>query len=218
MELHHEFGVPVPVEDAWRALLDIERVAPCMPGATVEEYDGETVTGAVKVKVGPVTVTYRGTAVFEERDGTAHRVVLAARGKEVRGQGTARATVTGTLSEKDGATVVSVTTDLAVTGRPAQFGRGVMGEVGDRIIGQFADCLAGRLAAPRETAKSPSAGAGEGLAPVAQSAPPAPTGHEDEPIDLLRVAGAPVAKRAAVAAAVSAAVAAVVVFVLRRRR
>ncbi|WP_431961851.1 SRPBCC family protein [Actinacidiphila sp. bgisy160] len=209
MELHHEFGVPVPVADAWRALLDIERVAPCMPGATVEEYDGETVKGTVKVKVGPVTVTYRGTAVFEERDGTAHRVVLAARGKEVRGQGTARATVTGTLTEKDGATVVSVTTDLAVTGRPAQFGRGVMAEVGDRIIGQFADCLASRLAAPQ-----PAAGSED----TAGEAPPVPPEHADEPLDLLRVAGAPVAKRAAVAGLLAAAVAAAVVVVLRRRR
>ncbi|SNT30850.1 SRPBCC family protein [Actinacidiphila glaucinigra] len=209
MELHHEFGVPVPVADAWRALLDIERVAPCMPGATVEEYDGETVRGTVKVKVGPVTVTYRGTAVFEERDGTAHRVVLAARGKEVRGQGTARATVTGTLTEKDGATVVSVTTDLAVTGRPAQFGRGVMAEVGDRIIGQFADCLAGRLAAPQAPAGGEDA---------AKDAPLVPAGHEDEPLDLLRVAGAPVAKRAAVAGLVAAAVGAAAVVFLRRRR
>ncbi|MDX2708532.1 SRPBCC family protein [Streptomyces sp. PA03-6a] len=209
MELHHEFEVPVPVADAWRALLDIERVAPCMPGATVEEYDGETVRGSVKVKVGPVTVTYRGTAVFEERDGTAHRVVLAARGKEVRGQGTARATVTGTLAEKDGATVVSVTTDLAVTGRPAQFGRGVMAEVGDRIIGQFADCLAGRLAAPQ-----PPAGGKD----ATEDAPAAPADHGDEPIDLLRIAGAPVAKRAAAAGLLAAGVGALVVFLLRRRR
>jgi carbon monoxide dehydrogenase subunit G len=210
MELHHEFGVPVPVADAWRALLDIERVAPCMPGATVEEYDGETVTGTVKVKVGPVTVTYRGTAVFEERDDTAHRVVLSARGKEVRGQGTARATVTGTLTEKDGATVVSVTTDLAVTGRPAQFGRGVMAEVGDRVIGQFADCLAGRLTAPQ-----PAAGGED----TAGEASPAPPEHPaEEPLDLLRIAGAPVAKRAAVAGLLAAAVGAAVVVILRRRR
>ena len=213
MELHHEFEVPVPVADAWRALLDIERVAPCMPGATVEEYDGETVTGSVKVKVGPVTVTYRGTAVFEERDGTAHRVVLAARGKEVRGQGTARATVTGTLAEKDGTTVVSVTTDLAVTGRPAQFGRGVMAEVGDRIIGRFADCLAGRLAAPQ-----PPAGGEDAAKDAAEDAPLVPAGHEDEPLDLLRVVGAPLAKRAAAAGLVAAAVGAAVVVFLRRRR
>ncbi|MFF4802996.1 SRPBCC family protein [Streptomyces sp. NPDC001351] len=197
MELHHEFTVPVPVDDAWRTLLDIERVAPCMPGATVEEYDGKTVTGSVKVKVGPITVTYKGTAVFEEQDETAHRMVLIASGRETRGQGTARATVTGTLSERDGGTAVSVRTDLTVTGRPAQFGRGVMAEVGDRLVGQFAQCLAERIVEP------------EPAAVVAE--PP----EETEPLDLFRTAGVPVAKRAAVA--VAAAVVLAVVFTRVRR-
>ena len=199
MELHHEFTVPVPVDEAWRALLDIERVAPCMPGASVEDYDGKTVTGSVKVKVGPITVTYRGTAVFEEQDESAHRMVLIASGRETRGQGTARATVTGTLTGQDGGTAVSVRTDLAVTGRPAQFGRGVMAEVGDRLIGQFARCLAERLGEP-ETAPEPVR--------------PAPE-PDDEPLDLLRAIGVPVAKRAA-AALVAAAV--VVVAATRIRR
>ncbi|MFK0112843.1 SRPBCC family protein [Streptomyces sp. NPDC091217] len=184
MELHHEFTVPVPVDDAWRALLDIERVAPCLPGAVVEEYDGKTVTGSVKVKVGPVTVTYRGTAVFEEQDEPAHRIVLAASGRETRGQGTARATVTGTLSEHDGGTAVSVRTDLTVTGRPAQFGRGVLAEVGDRLVGQFAACLAERLTErPQDE--------------------PVLAEEEPEPLDLLRTAGLPVAKRAATLLAVA---------------
>ncbi|MDT7840693.1 SRPBCC family protein [Streptomyces justiciae] len=173
MELHHEFTVPVPVDDAWTALLDIERVAPCMPGASVEEYDGKTVTGSVKVKVGPITVTYKGTAVFEEQDDAAHRMVLVASGRETRGQGTARATVTVTLTEQDGGTAVSVRTDLTVTGRPAQFGRGVMAEVGDRIIGQFAQCLAEKLAVVPDTASTDA----------------------EEPLDLLRTAGVPVARR-----------------------
>lgn len=155
MELHHEFTVPVPVDDAWRALLDVERIAPCMPGATVDDYDGKTVTGSVKVKVGPITVTYRGTAVFEEQDESAHRMVLIANGKETRGQGTARATVTGTLAERDDGTAVSVRTDLTVTGRPAQFGRGVMAEVGDKLVGQFAECLARRLEEPTERTEPP---------------------------------------------------------------
>ncbi|MEU1302115.1 SRPBCC family protein [Streptomyces shenzhenensis] len=186
MDLHHEFTVPVPVDDAWSALLDIERIAPCLPGATVEEYDGTTVTGAVKVKVGPITVAYRGTAVFEEKDGAAHRMVLVASGRETRGQGTARATVTGTLSGRDGGTAVSVDTDLTVTGRPAQFGRGVLAEVGDRLVGQFADCLAERL----------------GERPQAPGARPEPSAAaEPEPLDLIRAAGLPVAKRAAGAAA-----------------
>ncbi|MGW5461341.1 SRPBCC family protein [Streptomyces sp. NPDC003996] len=184
MELHHEFTVPVPVGDAWHVLLDIERVAPCLPGAVVEDYDGKTVTGSVKVKVGPVTVAYRGTAVFEEQDEAAHRMVLVASGRETRGQGTARATVTGTLTERDGGTAVSVRTDLTVTGRPAQFGRGVLAEVGDRLVGQFASCLAERLAEPAP-------------APAAEEQPQQWEEPEPEPLDLLRTAGLPVAKRAA---------------------
>ncbi|MER6183736.1 SRPBCC family protein [Streptomyces sp. NPDC001652] len=193
MELHHEFTVPVPVDEAWRVLLDIERVAPCMPGATVQDYDGKTVNGSVKVKVGPITVTYQGTAVFEEQDEDARRIVLVASGRETRGQGTARATVTGTLTEQDGGTAVSVRTDLTVTGRPAQFGRGVMAEVGDRIIGRFAQNLA------------------EQLGDRPQDTPPPVV---DEPLDLFRTAGVPVAKRAAAAAAVVVAL----VVVLRRWR
>ncbi|MDQ0596984.1 carbon monoxide dehydrogenase subunit G [Streptomyces canus] len=164
-----------------------------MPGATVQDYDGKTVNGSVRVKVGPITVTYQGTAVFEEQDEDARRIVLIASGRETRGQGTARATVTGTLTEQDGGTAVSVRTDLTVTGRPAQFGRGVMAEVGDRIIGRFTQNLAEQLGdEPQETP------------PVA-----------DEPLDLFRTAGVPVAKRAAAAAA---AVVVALVVVLRRWR
>ncbi|MGW2835808.1 SRPBCC family protein [Streptomyces sp. NPDC001286] len=199
MELHHEFTVPVPVDDAWRTLLDVERIAPCMPGASVEEYDGKTVTGSVKVKVGPITVTYKGTAVFEEQDDTAHRMVLIASGRETRGQGTARATVTSTLAERDGGTAVSVRTELTVTGRPAQFGRGVMSEVGDRIIGQFAECLSQRLGEPAQ--------------PPTQEEP-----EETEPLDLFRTAGVPVAKRVAVGVAAALVAAAVVYAGLRLRR
>ncbi|MFF9126936.1 SRPBCC family protein [Streptomyces sp. NPDC014889] len=218
MELHHEFTVPVPVDDAWRALLDIERVAPCLPGATVQEYDGKTVTGSVKVKLGPITVNYKGTAVFEEQDETAHRMVLAASGRETRGQGTARATVTGTLQERDGGTAVSVLTDLTVTGRPAQFGRGVLAEVGDRLVGQFADCLSRRLA---ETPPAAAEGAAAGSAATEareKPAEPVPRYAEPEPLDLLRTAGVPVAKRAAAAAGAALAVALLIVGVRRLRR
>ncbi|MFJ3772583.1 SRPBCC family protein [Streptomyces sp. NPDC090075] len=198
MELHHEFTVPVPADEAWRALLDIERVAPCLPGAVVEDYDGKTVTGSVKVKVGPVTVAYRGTAVFEEQDASAHRMVLLASGRETRGQGTARATVTATLTEREGATAVSVRTDLTVTGRPAQFGRGVLAEVGDRLVGQFATCLAERLTErPRHLAEDDEA---------------------PQPLDLLRTAGVPVAKRAAAVAAVLAVLTVAAARLRRRRR
>ncbi|MFE0037211.1 SRPBCC family protein [Streptomyces sp. NPDC059018] len=247
MELRHEFTVPVPVEEAWRTLLDIERVAPCLPGTTVQEFDGEKVTGTVKVKVGPVTLTYRGTAVFEERDEAAHRMVLKANGKEVRGQGTARATVTAGLTASEAGTAVSVRTDFAVTGRPAQIGRGVMAEVGDRLVGRFADCLSERLAgAPgAETAdagKGAAAGAGTaatGPAVPGGGEPPAPAAgvaepgvpavpearaeagptEAAEPIDLLRTAGLPVTRRIVpLALAAGAAAAAVAVAVRRRRR
>ncbi|MFF0105844.1 SRPBCC family protein [Streptomyces hirsutus] len=220
MELHHEFTVPVPVDDAWPALLDIERVAPCLPGATVEEYDGKTVTGSVKVKVGPVTVTYRGTAVFEERDETAHRMVLVASGRETRGQGTARATVTATLGEQDGGTAVSVRTDLTVTGRPAQFGRGVLAEVGERIIGRFAACLSEQLTQPPGTAGGTGA-ADTSEAAVATGAPQTVRRAEappEEPLDLLRTAGLPVAKRAAAALAGAVVLGLLVARIRRRRR
>ncbi|MFI8202785.1 SRPBCC family protein [Streptomyces sp. NPDC085937] len=221
MELRHEFTVPVPVDDAWRALLDIERVAPCLPGASVEEYDDKTVTGSVRVKVGPVTVTYKGTAVFEERDEQARRLVLVAGGRDARGQGTARATVTGTLSERDGVTAVTVHTDLTVTGRPAQFGRGVLAEVGERIIGQFAACLAERLTepaagqddAPGDGARGQAAGEAR---PASVAAPERPASGVREPLDLLHTAGLPVAARAA--AVVAAAVVVAVCVRGKRRR
>ncbi|MGQ4386831.1 SRPBCC family protein [Streptomyces sp. SAS_270] len=212
MELHHEFTVPVPVEDAWPVLLDIERVAPCMPGATVEEYDGKTVSGAVKVKVGPISVTYRGTAVFEEQDEAEHRLVLIAAGKETRGQGTARATITGTLTARDGGTAVSVHTDLLVTGRPAQFGRGVMAEVGDKLIGRFADCLAEQLRESHESDEPTDSGRSEETADPAVAAP-----RESGAIDLVRVAGAAVVKRLGVVA-VAVGVMGVAYARLRRRR
>ncbi|WP_406470871.1 SRPBCC family protein [Streptomyces sp. NBC_01615] len=223
MDLHHEFTVPVPLQDAWRVLLDIERVASCMPGAMVEDYDGKTVTGSVKVKVGPITLTYRGTAVFEEQDEAAHRMVLVASGKEARGQGTARARVTGTLSERDGGTAVSVRTDLTVTGRPAQFGRGVMAEVGDKLVGRFAACLSERLeeSGPlEEPGRLEESGRPEASGRLQESEllnePTVSVRSEAEPIDLIRTAGMPVAKR--LAAVVAAAVAAALVFVCVRRR
>jgi len=178
MELRHEFTVPVPVDEAWRALLDIEGIAPCLPGATVEEYDGKTVTGSVKVKLGPVTVSYKGTAVFEELDEAAHRLVLTAGGRETRGQGTARAAVTGTLTERGTGTAVTVVTDLTVTGRPAQFGRGVLAEVGDRLVGQFADCLARRLAGPPAQAPQQTGGEETGSEEPGREEP----GHAPEPV------------------------------------
>src|SRR6187200_2957088 len=146
MQLEHQFRVPVPVAQAWDVLLDVERIAPCMPGATVESFDGETIVGRVKVKVGPIQVTYSGTARFTDKDEAARRAVIEASAKEARGSGTATATITAQLQDDGGsATNVTVTTDLAITGKPAQFGRGVMEEVGNKLLGRFADCLADTL-------------------------------------------------------------------------
>src|SRR5215470_12186912 len=143
MEMDHSFTVPVPPERAWDVLLDVEKIAPCMPGATVDDFDGEVVTGRIKVKVGPVSLTYRGTAKFTERDPDARVIVLEASGKETRGAGTASATVRATLEPEPGGegTTASMHTTMNVTGRPAQFGRGVMVEVGSKLVEQFAQNL-----------------------------------------------------------------------------
>jgi len=142
MELDHSFTVPVPPDRAWEVLLDVERIAPCMPGATVEEFDGEVVTGRIRVKVGPVSLTYRGTAKFTERDPDTRVVVVDASGKETRGAGTASAAVRASLVPSGEGTEVSIHTTMNVTGRPAQFGRGVIAEVGGKLVEKFAENLA----------------------------------------------------------------------------
>ncbi|WP_166345657.1 SRPBCC family protein [Phytoactinopolyspora limicola] len=141
MQLQHDFTLPVPPQQAWAVLLDIERVAPCMPGATLDRVDGDDVSGRVTLKVGPLRLTYHGDARIEQRDEAAHRLVLAAQGREARGSGTAAATVTAALSPAPDGTRVALRTDLALTGRPAQFGRGLVEEVAGKLIGQFADRL-----------------------------------------------------------------------------
>lgn len=207
MQLEHNFTVAAPVEQAWALLLDVERIAPCMPGATLTSFSDEEFEGNVKVKLGPVNMTYSGKGRFVERDEAAHRVVIEASGREARGGGTAKATVTGllTASEDGASTKVSVITDLAVTGRPAQFGRGMIADVGGRLIGQFASCLEGKLsdlqAAPAPAPAAVEAPASPG--PVDAAAAPAPVVSEKpavprtvpppsaqvEPIDLLQVSG-----------------------------
>jgi carbon monoxide dehydrogenase subunit G len=166
MDLEHSFIIPVPPEQAWQALLDVEQVAPCMPGATVDAFDGEVISGKIKVKVGPVQMTYAGTARFTEKDEATKTVVLEASGKETRGSGTASATIRSSLQDEAGQTRVLVRTSMTVTGRPAQFGRGVMAEVGGRIIGKFATNLAAELsgegAAPQGAAAAPAGGGAAG--------------------------------------------------------
>ena len=177
MELEHSFTIPVPPEQAWQVLLDVERVAPCMPGATVDSVEGDQIKGRIKVKVGPVSLTYSGTAHFTERDEAAHSVTLEASGKETRGAGTAAATVRSTLQDEGNSnTRVVVHTTMSVTGRPAQFGRGVMAEVGGRIIEKFATNLATQLAggSPPEPSLATGNGAGPGAPAPGPAATPGP--------------------------------------------
>jgi carbon monoxide dehydrogenase subunit G len=165
MELDHSFTVPVPPDQAWDVLLDVQQVAPCMPGATVDTVDGDDVAGRLKVKVGPVALTYKGTATFKDRDAADRSMLVEASGKEMRGAGTASATVKASLQPENGsdaATLVTLHTTLNVTGRPAQFGRGVIAEVGSRLIDKFADNLAQQLTGGAAAAGTEAAGAGAG--------------------------------------------------------
>jgi uncharacterized protein len=141
MELRHEFTVPATIEETWTAFNDIESVAACFPGATVSSVEDDTFTGSCKVKLGPIALVYNGTGTFVEKDETAHRMVIDAKGKDKRGNGTAGAHVTATMVAEGSSTKVEVLTDLNITGKPAQFGRGVMQDVSDKLLGQFTQCL-----------------------------------------------------------------------------
>ncbi|HEX9032263.1 MAG TPA: SRPBCC domain-containing protein [Streptosporangiaceae bacterium] len=180
MELEHSFTVPVPRSRAWDVLLDVERVAPCMPGATLDSVDGDEIHGRIKVKVGPINMTYAGTARFVERDAEAGVVTLEASGKETKGAGTASASVRSVLEDHGNETHVSVKTTLNVTGKPAQFGRGVMNEVGGKLLGIFATNLADLLATLEEGEAAPAEAAAAGAAT-------APEALLDEPVDELKL-------------------------------
>jgi len=167
VDLTHKFTVPASVEDTWAAFNDIESVAGCFPGATVSSVVGDKFKGSCKVKLGPISLVYSGTGHFVERDESAHRFVIQAKGKDNRGNGTAGAMVTAVLTSTTASTThVEVITDLAITGKPAQFGRGVMQDVSDKLLQQFANCLESKVGAP----------AGKHLADTPDPAPsPAPS-------------------------------------------
>ena len=145
MELMNDFTVDVSIDEAWEVLTDLERIAPCMPGTELREVEGEDYHGVVKVKVGPITAEYRGKVTFVERDDGARRAVLRAQGREVRGQGHANAMITATLEPADASTRVSVITDLTITGRVAQLGRGVLADVSNKLMSEFVDSLEASL-------------------------------------------------------------------------
>jgi carbon monoxide dehydrogenase subunit G len=165
MELNHEFTVAAPIGRAWAVLTNIEEIAPCMPGAELTEVDGDTYHGLVKIKVGPITAQYQGTALLTEKDESAHRVVMKASGRDARGQGNAAALVTATMTEQGDGTLVSINTDLTVSGRVAQFGRGVMHDVSAKLLQQFVDNLeADVLGEPAGAAAGPDTAAPAGAA------------------------------------------------------
>jgi carbon monoxide dehydrogenase subunit G len=181
LELTHSFTVPATLDETWQAFNDIEDVAGCFPGAAVTSVEGDDFHGTCKVKIGPIALTYTGAGTFIERDEAAHRFVLEAKGKDKRGNGTAGATVTATMSaDSPESTSVEVKTDLSITGKPAQFGRGVIQDVSDKLLQQFIVCLESKVGAPPEAAapapaaEQPAAAAGLAGAPVGGAAPETP--------------------------------------------
>jgi uncharacterized protein len=176
MDLEHTFTVPVGVETAWAEFQDIASVAECFPGATVASVEGETFSGSVKVKLGPIALVYNGSGTFTEKDDVHHRFVVDAKGKDKRGNGTAGAQVTLSMDDRGDSTEVTVLTDLAITGKPAQFGRGVMQDVSDKLLGQFVACLEQRLGSTAGGAATPAEPAtpAEAAAPAEPATPAGP--------------------------------------------
>jgi uncharacterized protein len=233
VKMENEFMVEAPVEQAWETLLDLERITPCLPGAVLEEESGDEYKGTMTIRLGPVTQKYNGTVSFEETDEESRRAVLKADGKDARGQGTASATITSTLNEEDGGTKVHVETDMHLTGRAAQFGRGVQQEVATKLINQFAECLEKEIMGEntREEPEQPEAaeepeeavsanGSGEEAEGEEEEKPKRRVieqDHDVEPLDLGGASRDAVLKRVIpMAAGLSALI--VVIWLVRRRR
>jgi carbon monoxide dehydrogenase subunit G len=235
VKIEDQFRVDVPIEEAWRVLLDVERIAPCMPGAQLQEIEGDEYRGVVKVKVGPITAQYKGAARIIEADEAARRIVLKGEGRDTRGQGNASATVTVLLAPDGSGTQVSVDTDLNVTGKVAQFGRGVMADVSSKLLGQFVACLetnvlSGNGTAPdgeaqTETSDAEPPAAATGASDAAPAAVPAAGDREvrlvdspeAEPVDLMDAAGGAVAKRL-VPVLAGVTVLAILIWLFRRKK
>jgi carbon monoxide dehydrogenase subunit G len=226
MDLNHQFTVAVPVEDAWRILTNVELIAPCLPGAQLQEIEGDTYRGIVKVKVGPIQAQFKGQASFLERDDVAHKAVLKGEGRDTGGKGNASAVITAEMTAVTAdTTAVTVNTDLSITGKVAQFGRGAMADISDKILAQFVENLNTLIAdtpevatAAASTAPTPTPAEPDTSASAAPVAPAAESvrkidGPEAAPIDLLSAAGSPILKRAIPVVIVVAAV--VLYFALR---
>ena len=237
MKLTNEITVPAPIDEAWKLVLDVEQVAPCLPGASIEGSEGDEYKGSMKVKIGPIVSQFNGTLKIDEADEDAHRAVMSAKARDSRGKGSANATITSRLEPADEGTRVTVETDLRVTGPAASFGRGVMQDVSAMLMTQFADCLATKLGreAPAEAAAPEAAEAVSGDAePVARAqalpddvpepppaqaaAPPPPEPSEDNVLDLGAVGREAVGRRAAPPAVGAFVLLVLLILLLRRRR
>ncbi len=218
MNIQDEFRVGAPVDQAWRVFLDIERIAPCMPGAQLQEVEGDEYRGTVKVKVGPITAQYKGTAQIVEADEATHRIVIKADGRDTRGQGNASATVTAELAADGTGTRVTIETDLNVTGKVAQFGRGVMADVSSKLLAQFVECLETTVLANPDGGVA--AGAEPASAPTSSSASLSEVRTIDAPeaqaVDLVKVAGGAVARRLVPVLVAGAVVVGVAVWLISR--
>jgi carbon monoxide dehydrogenase subunit G len=209
MELSNEFTVAAPIDQAWAVLTDLERIAPCMPGAQLQEVEGDEYRGIVKVKVGPITAQYKGVARITESDDANHRAVIRAEGRDTRGQGNASATATAVLQPDGDGTRVNIDSDVTITGKVAQFGRGVIADVSAKLLDQFVACLESDVLSSAGDRPAASEVAESGKARTIEA-------PEAEPVDLLRTAGAPVLKRVVpVAAAVVVVIVVVLILLLR---
>jgi carbon monoxide dehydrogenase subunit G len=216
MEFENSFAVTAPIEEVWETLLDVERVAPCVPGAQVLAQSGDDAYKVgIKVKVGPVSMQYRGDIEIVERDADAHRAVMSAKARETRGQGTANARVEMHLAQEGEQTQGTIATDMQLSGKAASMGRGVIQDVSTRLVDTFADNLASMLAAP--------AGDGNGAAPAeapasagpAEAPPPPPPA--DNELEVLPIVGSVVRERLRDPRVVAAIVAVLGLILLRRR-
>lgn len=215
MDLVHEFTVPVPVDDAWRILTDVERIAPCLPGAQLQEIEGDTYRGIVKVKVGPIQAQFKGQASFVEQDHVAHRVVLKGEGRDTTGKGNASALITAELTSLNASsTSVKVLTDLSITGKVAQFGRGAMADISDKLLAQFVENL-NTLIGEQQASPAPAAPAPAAATTEEDEAPQVRKidAPEAEALDLLSVSSGAIVKRAI---PVVIAIAAVVIWLVVR--